>query len=41
MYSKTSALKLSTCRPGLAVHELLLEGREEALGDGIIEAVAA
>src|SRR5712692_11908043 len=27
-------------RPGAAVDQLLLQGREEALGDGVIEAVA-
>lgn len=32
--------ELSACRPGLAVHELLLEGREEALGDGVVVGIA-
>lgn len=32
--------QLAAGRPRLAVHELFLERREEALGDGVIEAVA-
>jgi hypothetical protein len=32
--------QLAAGRPGASVHELLLEGREEALGNGVVEAVA-
>lgn len=32
--------ELSPCRPGAAVDELLLQGGEERLGDGVIEAIA-
>jgi hypothetical protein len=27
--------EIASARPGLAVHELLLQSREEALGDGV------
>jgi hypothetical protein len=32
--------ELAPRRPAVAVHELLLERGEEALGDGVVEAVA-
>src|SRR6266540_1981715 len=32
--------QLGLCRPGAAVDQLLLQRREEALGDGVVEAVA-
>ena len=41
MYSKTSVRSSAFVGQRAAVDELLLERREEALGDGVIEAVAA